>query len=206
MLIAIVGAAGRTGQELVAQALKDGHQVRALTRDPARIQDAPEGVDVVRADLLEPETLPAALSDVDAVLVSLGGQQRNDASTRSQGTSNLIGVMETLGLRRLLVVSTAGVGESFHQLSEGGQQAVQTVIRVAVEDHTRQEDLVRSSDLDWTIARPGGLMSGPETDYIADDTNRIQINAVNRAALARFLLDSLANEQSIGKTFGVSGS
>ena len=206
MRIAIVGAAGRTGNELVLQALEKGHFVRALSRDPAKIQAASTNLEVAQADVLAPDTLAPALRSVDAVLVSLGGQQLNDASTRSEGTKNLIEAMKAEGVARIIIVSTAGVGDSFNQLSEGGQQAVKTVIRVAVEDHTRQEALVQESGLDWTIARPGGLRAENDRTYKADATGTIQINAVNRAALAAFIVSAVDDANTFGKIYGVSGS
>lgn len=206
MKIAIVGAAGRTGKELVIQAQERGHSVRALTRDASKINSELGDVETAVADVLDPATLDDALRSVDAVIVSLGGKELNDASTRSVGTQNIVNAMKRVGVERILIVSTAGVGESFQQLSEGGQQAVRTVIRVAVEDHTRQEDLVRTSGLLWTVARPGGLRSDADRTYVADHTGAIQINAVNRAALAAFVLDALDNPAAVNSTWGVSGS
>lgn len=206
MKIAVVGAAGRTGLEIVKQARERNHAVRALTRDAAKFPPELTDVEVVVADVLAPETLDSAVAGVDAVIVSLGGKELNDATTRSEGTQNVVNAMKMNGVQRIIIVSTAGVDESFNQLSEGGQQAVRTVIRVAVEDHSRQEALVRASGLTWTVARPGGLRSEDDRKYVTDSDGKIQINAVNRAALAAFIMDALENPATENSTWGVSGS
>ena len=65
-LVLVTGATGYVGGRLVPRLLENGYRVRVLVRDPRRLQGRPwlEAVEVVQGDVLDPETLPAALQDV----------------------------------------------------------------------------------------------------------------------------------------------
>lgn len=200
MHIAVVGSTGRTGLEIVQQALARQFNVRAWARTPEKMTLTHTNLRVDEIDVLQSD-LNAALQDVDAVIVSLGGAQLKDASTRSQGTKRLIDAMQKQGVQRIVIISSAGVGESFNQLDPQGQHVVQTIIKEAVEDHGRQEDLTRQSNLKWTILRPGGLSTEPLTPYDTDTTGTLRIGRIPRAAVADLALSSLENPDSIGKTY-----
>lgn len=200
MHIAVVGSTGRTGLEIVQQALARGHQVRAWARTPEKMELKHPDLRVDAIDILHSD-LDAALQDVDAVVVSLGGAQLKDSSTRSQGTQRLVDAMRKQGVSRIVIISSAGVGDSFDQLDAQGQHVVQTIIKEAVEDHGRQEDLVQRSSLAWTILRPGGLSTEPLSPYETDTTGTLRIGRIPRAAVADLALSSLENAESVGKIY-----
>jgi uncharacterized protein YbjT (DUF2867 family) len=60
----VVGASGYVGGRLSARLLERGHQVRLASRDPRGLAERFPGADVVRMDLLDDTTLPAALEGV----------------------------------------------------------------------------------------------------------------------------------------------
>ncbi|WP_052500524.1 NAD(P)H-binding protein [Arthrobacter sp. SPG23] len=71
--VLIVGATGSVGRYTVAEALQQGHAVRALVRDQTRTARLlPESVDLVIGDLTRPETLGPALAGVDAIVFTHG--------------------------------------------------------------------------------------------------------------------------------------
>jgi|SRR5690625_534284 len=200
MKIAVVGSTGRTGFEIVQQALARGHHVRAWARTPEKMATTHPQLQIDTVDILHTDLAPA-LQDVDAVIVSLGGAQLKDTSTRSTGTQRLVDAMQKQGVDRIVIISSAGVGDSIHQLDEQGQHVVRTIIKEAVEDHGRQEALVQQSDLRWTILRPGGLSAEPLTRYEADTTGTLRISRISRAAVADLALNALEDDQSVGKIY-----
>jgi uncharacterized protein YbjT (DUF2867 family) len=114
MNILVVGSTGPQGREFIAQALGAGHAVRALARDPSALQSAPS-LEVVRGDVFDPPSLDAAVHSQDAAVVILGvsfAAARKPTNVFSQGTRNLITALKAAGVRRLIVVSSFGVGDS----------------------------------------------------------------------------------------------
>ncbi len=65
MRILIVGASGYVGGRLVALLAAEGHQLRLASRDPRGLAERFPETEVVRVDLLDPATLPAALEGID---------------------------------------------------------------------------------------------------------------------------------------------
>src|SRR3954453_22186604 len=70
--ILVTGPTGNVGKHVVSLAAEMGHDVRALVRDPGKAS-LPEGVDVAHGDLSSPDTLLAALRDVDSVYLMWPG-------------------------------------------------------------------------------------------------------------------------------------
>ena len=94
MRIAVVGANGRAGLEVVKQGLKRGHQVSAIARRPAAVGLQHENLTIHAADVLEPVALAPALAGVDAVVSALGiGTSRAGTVVYSEGIKNIISLM-----------------------------------------------------------------------------------------------------------------
>ena len=68
-MILITGATGTIGREVVRLLAAGGQTVRAMTREPARAASVPPGVEVVRADFDDPESLLAAAEGAKAVFL-----------------------------------------------------------------------------------------------------------------------------------------
>ncbi len=90
MKIAVLGASGYIGGRLIPELLTAGHSVVALSRDPAKLEEYPwrAEVEIRRADLLDPASLPPAIAGCDAVyylvhsLGERGFDQREAAAAR----------------------------------------------------------------------------------------------------------------------------
>ncbi len=86
MTILVTGATGTVGRLIVDELARNGHHVRALTRDPAKA-DLPEGVEVVAGDLAEPGSLTAAFEGVEAVhLINFAGDDYAPLKTGEQSS------------------------------------------------------------------------------------------------------------------------
>lgn len=79
MKLLIFGATGGTGQALVEQALEQGHTVTAFARDPAKVRTTHKNLSVVKGDILNYESVEAAINGQDAVLSALGIRVRTGA-------------------------------------------------------------------------------------------------------------------------------
>ena len=109
MKLALLGATGGVGREVLSQAIAAGHAVTALVRNPSKL---PAHVDVVRQDLASPdsEVLAATLRDVDAVISAVGPSRAAQAGIVAPATAAITHAMAGAGVRRLVVISAAPVG------------------------------------------------------------------------------------------------
>lgn len=201
MNIAVFGATGGTGKQVIAQALAAGHHVTALARDPARLNGQDERLTVVVGDVLDADKVEQTIASADGVIVSLGNTANNPDFIVSQGTQVIVAAMRRLGQpRRIIVVSSLGVGESKDQVPFAFKMLMNTVIRKPMQDKEKQEALVKASGLDWTIVRPGGLTDGPATGKAKSGLDpKIVAGQVSRADVAAFVLQQLADDAYLHK-------
>ena len=194
MNIALFGATGGTGREVLAQALALGHGVRALARDPHRLSDA-AGLTVIAGDVLDPGPVADCIAGTAAV-VSVLGTRMGSKPIEAQGTRNILTAMQSQGVRRLIVVTSMGVGDSAGQLSTLARVFMKLVLGKIMADKEEQESLIRASGLDWTIVRPGGLTDGPRTGrYIEGLDKSIRAGQIARADVAEFVLRQLGDDR-----------
>lgn len=196
MKLAIVGATGPTGRELVQQALALGHVVTAGVRSP-QTADLPKNVRLVEADVTRASSLIPLVTGQDAVLCSLGSKlSRKPTTLLSGGTKNLISAMTSAGVRRFVCITGIGAGDS---KGHGGflyDHIIQPLLLKEIyKDKSRQEEVVRASGLDWTIVRPAMLTNGPKLGRIREiqDLAGVKAKKICRADVAAYILRSLPN-------------
>ena len=206
MKIAIFGATGKTGVELVKQALGKEHAVTAFVRDPARLSLEDKLLSLVTGDVLDPASVDQAVEGQDAVICVLGGgNDLKKTTVRTTGTINIIGSMQKYQVDRLVVVTAMGVGESWDTLSFVNKLFFATLLKSARDDHETQETAVKESGLDWTIIRPSGLQDSPRTVVYDYGENILAKNStIARADVADLILKELKENHLIGKAVTIT--
>ena len=195
MHIALFGATGGTGREIVRQAIEAGHEITALVRDTSKIKNKDDRLYMVIGDVLDINKVEETIAATDAVICTLGSTSNNPDDVVSQGTQNIVQAMQKQGLSRLVVVSSMGVGDSIEQVSLSFKMLTKTVMRKAIEDKERQEAIVENSGLEWIIVRPSGLSNGPQTgSYQTGADPNIEANQISRADVAEFVLQQLTDD------------
>jgi putative NADH-flavin reductase len=204
MRLTIFGATGGTGVRLTGRALEEGHEVTVVVRDPARLPvPRHERLRVRTADVTDPIDIEAAVEGADAVLSALGPRDREPSTICEEGVRGVIGAMGKAGVRRLLVVSAAGLvrdaGDGLVVRHVVKPLILERLLKNGFADLRRSEEEVRSSDLDWTIVRPPRLTDDePAGRYrTAVDRNLRGGRRISRADLAACMLGLIADETSI---------
>jgi putative NADH-flavin reductase len=165
--LTIFGATGKTGIEVVKQALAQGHEVTAFVREASKTKLDPEKIDgadrlrIVCGDVYALAEVKQALRGQEAVVCSLGSSSLTKTTVRAEGTANIVKAMEVEQVGRLIVVSAMGTGESWPTLSFMNRLFYATLLRSSRQDHEAQEAVVKESSLNWTIVRPSGLTDDP---------------------------------------------
>ncbi len=204
MKILIVGASRGIGRQLLEQALTSGHTVTALVRAPQRLAAQHERLRVVKGDILDPASVALAMDGQDAVCCTIGVKTPWDQpGVFSQGTKNLLQAMKKSGVKRLVCVTGVGAGDS----KGHGGFLYDMILRPFLfgpiyPDKDRQESMIKASDVDWTIVRPGFLTNGPLTRTYRALTDLTGITAgwISRADVAHFLLRELEAKRYLRQT------
>ncbi len=111
-------------------------------------------------------------------------------------------------MRRLICQSTIGVGDSRGNLDLWWKYVMfGALLRAAYQDHVRQEELVRTSALDWTIVPPSAFTDGPVTGAYRhgfDGQDRTTQLKIARSDVAQFLLGQLVDDTYVGRAVALS--
>jgi putative NADH-flavin reductase len=208
MKLIVFGASGRTGRELVQQALAQQHVVTAFVRNPAAFDLQHEHLRVVHSDITAYDEVERAVDGQDAVISALGPHTlRTRVPALVAGVRNIVRAMEKLGVRRLVNTSALGVGDS-----EAAQNAVfRYLIRPVLlgrdyADHEANEQAIRDSDLEWVIVRPARLVHRPRTGQYQVDLDlpaTFPFGRIGRADVADFILKQLADTPFLRKAPGL---
>lgn len=199
----MIGASGKTGNYVWRQALEQGHEVSVFVRTASKLDAGKKKVNVISGDVFSADSVAEAIAGHDAVIICLGSTGLGDTSTLTTGTRNVIAAMTRHDVPRLIVISSAGVGESWQQIGWMSRILFKTMLKNVFKDHIAQEALVKQADLDWTIARAGILTDKPASgDYRAD--NMAKTGKIARADLADFLVMQVTGKRYMRQAISVS--
>lgn len=198
MKLLIIGATGATGKHLVNQALERGEHVTALARNPATLTISHPNLTIVKADILDPESIKHALSSAKAVISVLGNKTSTSlfkaTNVISRGLPNVISAMQQSGAKRLVYVSSFGINENIFWPEK---LLLRTLLKNLFVDLPAQENLIKESGLNWTIVRPARLTNGPRTgNYRSGENIYIHpFSSISREDVAAFLLKEVASSE-----------
>lgn len=203
--VLVIGASHGIGLETVKRALAAGHRVRAMARTAAGIPLQHERLEKFTGDALVEQDVRAALQGVDAVIQALGiraADMFRPVQLFSAATRVLIPQMQAQGVRRLIVVTGFGAGDSQSSIGLLQRLPFRLVFGHAYDDKSRQEQLIRDSGLDWTIARPGVLVNAACNGRyrVLEERAQWRNGIVARADVADYLVRQIDDRGGIGKT------
>jgi uncharacterized protein YbjT (DUF2867 family) len=207
MRILVLGASGGVGRLVVEQALGHGHDVTALVRDPERFDLRHAHLTVVAGDVTDPEPVRRAMEGADTVISALGSRGERPVNVYSDGIAITIRAMTARGVRRLVVVSSSGVGADPSGLSLAARAMRKLPnMRPVYEDMERMEGDVMLSDLDWTIVRPAALTDGPFTGIyrIVEGHSVPKGSKISRADVAALLVKCATGSLKVRRAIAVA--
>ena len=211
MQIVVFGANGGTGRLLSQQALDAGHHVVAVTRNPDQFPLAHPALRVAHADVRDGAAVTDAVAGSDVVLSTLGVPfTRRPVDIYSAGIAGITAAMDAHGLRRVVVVSSAGTEPHHHQGAGFWMNRVMqplvtaTIGRTTYADMRAMESLLRSSDLDWTVMRPSGLFNAAVVSRYELHEDRADGVFTSRADLAASMLAQATSSRWIRKNVAVT--
>src|SRR5207244_885271 len=160
MKLFVMGATGRTGQEVVQQALARDHHVTGFVRSPENFRLKNERLTVLKGNVMDENELFRAMQNHNAVVSTLGPREVfKPSSLLHDSALATTRAMNRSGVKRLVVLSAAA---HFPGIPN---RIVSLILRDHMRDSRAMEEIVQTSGLDWTIARPPRLTEEDYTTY-----------------------------------------
>jgi hypothetical protein len=186
---------------LIELALKDGHIVTGVVRDPRKITLRHENLHIIKADMTDMQAVEAAVAGADVVIEGVAGY--------ADGTKTVLAAMQNMGVKRLIAVSTYSApdpNDGFHF----GFKLVVSILSILIADPVknvrRAARLIRGSELDWTMVRVLGLTNKPGIGRVKYGyLGREKIGySITRADMAQAILEQLTSTTYMHKAPAVS--
>jgi putative NADH-flavin reductase len=196
MKLVIFGATSATGKLLVEKALTSGHEVTAFVRDESKLGDMSGKLTVLCGNALNLSDIEAAVSGADAVLSTLGPKGK-PAVMAAESTKNIVAAMEKHGVKRLVVVSVAGIAVARDQRGFNLIAALlKLLLKDVFRDRERQLEVLEGSALEWIAVRVPRLTNDPSTGsvkaFFGNPSSRMKLT---RTDLADFMLRQLTEDR-----------
>jgi putative NADH-flavin reductase len=194
--LAILGATGGIGSQLLSWAVDAGYPVHVLARRASAVPRRP-GVTVTEGDATDPAAMADAVATADAVLSALGPRGATTPGLLASAASAVTQAMTKSGARRLICVSAAG---AFINEDPAANPLMKMILpRIFARpfaDVREMERVVRASALDWTLVRPTRLVNAPGTGgyRIRDRYPPPGLTRIARADVAQFMITALTTD------------
>ena len=203
MRLLILGATSGIGSLATDEALSRGYHVRAFSRSADALEPEPY-LEPFVGDALVSEDVSEALDGVDAVIYALGIKESlailwQEVTLFSRSTDVLLSEMPKSGCKRLVAVTGFGAGRSQIAMSRIERIGHRALLGKPYADKDRQEELIKQSDLDWTIVRPVILINNAKTGKyrVLREQRAWQNGLISRADVAQYLVDAVTAQDDI---------
>lgn len=205
MKIAVLGATGGTGREIVIYALSLGYDVRALARNPAKMDDIKnENLTVVQGDAFSVNDLCKLMQGTDVVLSALGGGSFREhtipTTFYSTTAENILNAMKKVNVKRLLAITSSGV-EHDAGAPWWYRKIIRKMLMPAYKDMYKMELLLENTpELDWTLVRPSYMQNNKSKEYrVNDRLDPVNGWTIGRIDTAKFMVDEASANQWVHK-------
>ena len=211
MKILVLGASQGTGALCVKAALAKGHSVTAFSRTPSKLDVTHDALTKLAGDFHDAESVRKAVAGHDAVIICASPTKLSAIKEKpdyfSRGTKYCIDAMKEHGVKRLVVLTAHGVGNT-KPVASWFQRTflIGMLLKGFFADHDVQERMTEESGLEWVIARPTRLTNGPAKGKYVRTADIVSVpSSISRADLADFLVEACETTTWVGKGVQLGG-
>jgi uncharacterized protein YbjT (DUF2867 family) len=211
MKILVLGASRGTGALCVKSALAKGHAVSAFARTPAKLDVTDPALTQVAGDFHDAASVRSAVAGHDAVIICVSpsslGTIKEQPDYFSRGTKYCVDAMKEHGVKRLVVLSAHGVGDSEPAASWFQRTfLIGGLLKGFFRDHAVQERMTRESGLDFVIAHPTRLTNGKAKGKYVRTAELVSVpGSISRADVADFMVEACDSMMWVGKAVQLGG-
>lgn len=212
MKVTIFGATGFSGQAILADSIKQGHEVTILVRDASKIPIKYQNLTIVEGNVLNTQTVASVLHHQEAVIQCLGVSGKGDGKPTtfiSDATKIIVDEMQNKKIKRLIAMSNVGAGNSIAFQPWFFTKIILPYfmkwLKVIIEDKNRMEPIIMNSNLDWTIVRCPNIVDKPAKGRCNAtlDGKGLKLS-ITLSDLSKFMVDQLKQTAFIKQAPSVS--
>lgn len=185
--VAVLAASGKTGQELVRQALERGHTVNAIARNIDRIPTAPsDSLRKIAADARDIASIHAAVRGADLILSALGSIPGEASGILTVGAAALTGTAIPI-----VWLGAFGTGRSAFAAGALTRSILKLALRGELEDKRAADEAILA--IGGTVMHVGPLTDGPRRDnrrfVLSELPRQLFARPISRSTVAKAMLD-----------------
>lgn len=210
MNVFLLGATGSTGYEILKRLIKDHHTVKALVRNPAKLnlseitQGKEVHIELITGGVFEQDKLVEHFKGCDLIISALGtGRDNVYTEVYSEGGRNIVAAMRLSGIKKLITI-TSGLIDMSDPSTDNFflNRIIRPNFNKVYYDQTRWETILDDTDdIDWICVRPTYLSNKQFTGKyrIKDQHCPKGGSRIGRADLADFIVRQLESDEYIHK-------
>lgn len=194
------GASGQTGQQFLQQALAKGYRIKALVRNPDKISQQSDQLELITGDVLNAADVEKTVAGTDVVVSLFGHVKGSPQWLQTEGTTHIIHAMKKHSVSRIISLSGGGLPYPEQDKPKFADRLIRTLMKLTVphilNDAIRHHEVLKNSGLKWVIVRAPRLSNDARKGTYR--VGWVGVNAstkIGRADLADFILRQVEDEQ-----------
>ena len=205
MKIALLGSTGFVGKVLLKRSLDEGYEIRALVRDPDKLGEFKDKIEFIQGNIFQASDLEITVKGTEAVLSVCGPPQRNPGNPKQyeQAMEDLVAALKKQKISRLITTGGAAHLGGRNEKWTIGRRLLRffllIVARPILVTKQLEWDVLKQSNLDWTLVRPPQITKGNPTGKVLADESNLARTKIDVADLVDFILEQISSDQWVRK-------
>jgi putative NADH-flavin reductase len=205
MKIAILGSTGFVGNVLIHKAVAAGYQVKTLARNPEKLDDIKDKVEIIKGSVFEPLSVEATIKGTEVVLSTVGpppGKQC-DPKLYEKAMQDIVSIMNKNGIKRYIHIGGAAHKGGKNEYWPFKRRLLRLFLdlfskQILVAKHLEWE-VLKKSDLEWTLVRPPRIANEEASGNMSANEENLTSLKVNVGDLTDFILQQITSKDWIRK-------
>jgi putative NADH-flavin reductase len=199
--IAVLGGTGKAGRFVIKQLLDKGYQVKALTRNPVKLTQSSQSLEIIQGDARDAETIRLLLKGCDAVISTIGPAMKTP-DTCSITTGHVIESARRNHIKRYIELAGLAIDTPSDKKGFKTKLVVSIMklfVPAIIADRQKAYGLLSGSDLDWTLVRSSMIELTDARRSVKTSLTDSPGRKISATDLANFLVDQLTDKEFIRK-------
>jgi putative NADH-flavin reductase len=205
MKIAILGSTGFVGKVLIKKAIARGYEIKTLVRDPGKINELSDKINMIQGSVFESSSLKAVIEGTEVVLSTVGpppGKPCNPGQYKD-AMKNIVAIMDKHGIKRYIHIGGAVHRGGENEIWDFKRKLLRFFLNLMskpiLQAKEGEWEVLKSSNLDWTLVRPPRIASGSISANLYADEKYLYSLQIGVEDLTDFILDQIKSHEWIRK-------